>query len=215
MIMEWPPSSGQLPVISDFLFEGVCSHSNLESLCLRKTKVGNEGVMAIKSLANLTELDLSKSKVKRGCGAVLSGLGKLSSLNLSRTCINDQDMKFLLRLTNLSSLDIGGTKITDAGLCVYNPLCTSLRCCLGALSLTGIVSLVHLSVSRSRVSNVFMSYVPSLTNLQSLNLSHTQISNQGLRHLRPIKASLTSLSLAGLVVTDQGNTFFNKLFLQN
>ena len=77
-------------------------------------------------------------------------------------------------------------------------------CVSGALSLTGIASLVHLSVARSRVSNVFMSYLSSLTNLQSLNLSHTQISNQGLRHLRPVKETIHWLSLAGLVVTDQG-----------
>ena len=71
MTMEWPLLSGRPSSLSRSLchlthLSGAVSHSNLESLCLRKTKVGNEGVMAIKSLANLTELDLSKSKVKMG-----------------------------------------------------------------------------------------------------------------------------------------------------
>ena len=66
--MEWPLLSGPFPPLPLTPSHTSCavSHSNLESLCLRKTKVGNEGVMAIKSLANLTELDLSKSKVKMG-----------------------------------------------------------------------------------------------------------------------------------------------------
>ena len=47
--------------------------ATLTTLSLIGRKVGNEGVMAIKSLANLTELDLSKSKVRRGY--VLSSVG--------------------------------------------------------------------------------------------------------------------------------------------
>lgn len=142
----------------------------------------------------------------------MSGLNKLSSLNLSRTCINDQDMKFLIRLTQLSYLDIGGTKITDAGPSMFSIFFSSFL--LGAANLSGITSLVHLSVSRTRVSDQFMTSVPCLKNLESLNLGHTQVSNQGLSHLRSIKATLRYLSLSGLPVTDHGtHTFLFRILI--
>jgi len=87
-----------------------------------------------------------------------------------------------------------------------SPLKDSTEWWVGAMRLTGLGSLVHLSLSKTRVSDRFMFSLPSLTNLQSLNLSYTQITNQGLCHLRLLKATLESLSLAGLVVTDQGTS---------
>jgi len=90
----------------------------------------------------------------------------LEELNVGVASIEDVGAMNLSDLTNPKRLTLRRNKITDAG--------------IGTLvDLTGLgLNVVHL-YDHGMASVVIVSSLPSLTDLQSLNLSYTQITNRG------------------------------------
>eukprot|EP00252_Welwitschia_mirabilis_P007649 TRINITY_DN1924_c0_g1_i6.p1 TRINITY_DN1924_c0_g1~~TRINITY_DN1924_c0_g1_i6.p1 ORF type:complete len:113 (-),score=7.71 TRINITY_DN1924_c0_g1_i6:431-769(-) len=85
----------------------------------------------------------------------------------------------------LRSLELCGGGITD----------------VGVRNMKDLTLLTSLNLSQnSSLSDVALEYISGMTELVSLNLSNSRITNAGLLHLRPLK-NLTSLTLIGCKVS--------------
>lgn len=115
---------------------GLARMSELETLSLAGTGVGDYAIRPVSKCRNLKYLDLRMTDL-RGAGlAVLSGLRGLEVLRLSHNMIEDDSLAALSGLTSLKRLELDSTDITDDGL----------------QHLRSLKKLAELSISRTRVT---------------------------------------------------------------
>ena len=72
-----------------------------------------------------------------------------------------------------------------------------------AAELNGLTNLQHLNLSGTQVTDKGLKHLKGLTNLQHLNLSGTRVTDKGLKHLKGL-TNLQYLNLYGTRVTDEG-----------
>jgi hypothetical protein len=89
--------------------------SQLQRLCLGKTRITNVGLVYLETLSQLQELDLEDTKVTDVGLAHLQGLSQLKVLLLNNTDITDAGLLHLRGLQQLQKLSLRGTKVTDQG----------------------------------------------------------------------------------------------------
>lgn len=167
----------------------------------------------------------------------LVGLPWLNRVWLNNAEVGDAGMVHVGRLTNLDILDLEGTRVTDAGLAHLAGLTNLETLCLRSTAVTG-RGLVHvkgmkklwtLSLYKAKVTDAGLAAGVGGINrsgCRSLNLSGTQVSDDGLACLKEVKhrfglglmdtritacglarlqavPNLVALALSGTAVTDE------------
>jgi len=196
---------------TDAWLEHLKELTNLTSLNLSKSSVGDAGLTHLKTLTNLNRLSLQMTQVSDTGLKHLTPLTSLAELDLNGTQVGDAGLKHLMSLTNLSELLLVGTRVGDSGLEHLKPLTK-----LATLNLSGtgvgnaglellktLTQLTSLNLSGTGVTDAGLERLKPLTKLTSLNLGGTGVSDAGLEHLKPF-AQLTSLNLGGTGVSDAG-----------
>ena len=149
--------------VTDVGLKGISSLTSLEVLELGDTELTDVGLRHLSKLINLRELDLEGTSVV-GPGLLhLAALPKIELLNLSRSNITDEGLANLARLTNLKRLSLDGTPVTDAGLA----------------HLSGLKSLERLWLDTTKVSDEGLLHLRQLTNLEHVFLSGTSVTPAG------------------------------------
>nr|KAJ0224902.1 hypothetical protein LSAT_V11C100045390 [Lactuca sativa] len=210
--------------ISDVGLGCIIGPSNLTSLSLkRNTNITAKGLSMLSGFLNLSKLDIERCSGIHG-GLIIKykeymeGLKKLEALNMNCCdCITDADMKPL------------SSKVTDNGVKFLKGLhklallnmerCPITATCLDSLS--DLVALLLLNVSRSNItddgcdkfsllnlgfndmSDAVLSHLKGLVHLKCLELSDTEVGNNGLRHLFGL-VNLESLNLSFTLITAGG-----------
>jgi Leucine-rich repeat (LRR) protein len=112
-------------LVTDFGLESLCRLTNLETLSLSKTEVSSSGLTHLNS-TRLKTLLLNETRVDDNALDRIGSIASLESLQLNSTQVTDAGISRIQNLTGLVDLSLVGTDITDAA---TNCLCrlTKLR----------------------------------------------------------------------------------------
>jgi beta-lactamase regulating signal transducer with metallopeptidase domain/Leucine-rich repeat (LRR) protein len=186
----------------------------LKELQLFNAKLGNESLVAIGQLESLEVLRLMGNQTAEATGLKAIGdlpqmrelslwiqgwdgkglehlakLPKLEQLALSHSkLLDDAALAPLVALTGLKSLELNGASIEGHGLAPF----------------TTLKRLESLALSDNPIDDAGAAAVARLTSIQQLDLSNTQLTDEGLRTLAADLPGLTNLTLNGTKVTDGG-----------
>ncbi|XP_068670809.1 uncharacterized protein [Montipora foliosa] len=178
------------PLITDKALEAVAVLKRLKSLNLSQCgQLTDKCFFYIKELPSLVTLLLDMTKItdKGVCHFLANAACSPDLLHLSfnGTNITDQSFQAMCGLKALKILSIGNTKITS--------LCT----------VQHLLLLENLNVSHTSIDDDGLVAVVNHPSLVSLSLLSTNISNDGLHHLRGLKLSTLKLPNR-LHITDRG-----------
>lgn len=176
----------------------------------------NELLRQLRAFTALKHLSLVNSPLITDSGlSILSCLAKLQYLNLaSCSKLTDACLQHITGLKSLCFLSLDHTKVTDTGMVLY---LRSAPSCLSQLSLNQtavteatlealasyVPQLRVLSIKQTKVSHV--TALSQMCSLQTLSLDGTGVTEASLEHLSN-HPTLSSLSLAGIPVTDGNHT---------
>ncbi|WP_417382278.1 leucine-rich repeat domain-containing protein [Gimesia sp.] len=170
--------------ISDAGLSFIGEMSNLERVGLYDALVSDTGLKSLLKLSKLEKLNIACAP-----GCFPPGLRPVPAANVRRNQITDRGLGYLTELTSLRSLDLQATRVTDTGLSRYLPELSRLQ---------------KLSLAFLDITDASLLALESLAWLESINLSHTAISNDAIVDLVIGKAfSLRRLNLSNTVVNDQ------------
>lgn len=161
---------------------------NLRILSLSDTLITDAGLAHLKNLTRLRELNLSQTRVGNDGTAHLAGLKELRTLMLAETQVGDAGLVYLEGLTNLQKLNLDYTGLTDAGLSHLN----------------GLSTLKALALGNTAVTDKGMAHLSQLHQLRRLSLDGTEVGDGVLRQLGGVMKNLRALNLSGTNITDQG-----------
>jgi hypothetical protein len=183
------------------------------------------GMVHLRDLTRLRHLKLGVnfagghigSKITGAGLAAIAGCTRLWFLQLQGIPLADADLAALRGMTELRILDIDSPKVTAAGLAHLRGMNQLQHL---NLSFTGVesleplrslASLSHLQIVRSPIGDggLAPASVPGFPELNSLNLSGTRVTDDGLKYLRDLP-KLKGVMLAGTAVTDSGIAEFQK-----
>ena len=164
--------------------------TQLESLDLRATEVGDTGLGRLKGLTRLRSLRLGSMVTDKGMDN-LKGFAQLRLLELGRK-VTDAGLEALRGLVNIQSLNLGGTQVTDKGLEYLKDLTELQSLDLSSTQVTdiglsrcrGFTKLKSLNLGLTSVTDAGLPYLWGLSRLQSLELGWTRVTDAGLNHLR-------------------------------
>jgi len=131
---------------------------------------------------NVRDSDFARLKPK------LHRFDGLENLILSNTLISDESMAGLAEFGKLRGLNLSATAVTDQGIPKLAPLASSLRSLALADNLVGDKGVAHLA---------------GFIELEYLNLDNTEVSDIGIRKLKRLK-KLLDLNVSNTDVTDDG-----------
>jgi serine/threonine protein kinase len=179
--------------------------------------IGEADLVYLEVLPQLEKLYLFDTAIGDGAMAHLGKLSRLEVLGLSRTQVTDDGLAPLRQLPQLQELWLNHTAITDAGLAHLERLVRLRRLHLsdtrvrnaGLRHLAGLLRLVELELRGTRVGPGLF-HLRGLTELQSLDVGNTLVSDEDLAHLGGL-ANLRNLNLGGTSVSDKGLTRLHKL----
>lgn len=176
----------------------------------------NELLRQLRAFTALKHLSLVNSPLITDSGlSILSSLVKLQYLNLaSCSKLTDSCLQHVTGLKSLCFLSLDQTKVTDSGMVLYLQSAPS---CLSQLSLNQtavteatlavlpscVPQLRLLSIKQTKVRDV--TALAEMSNLQTLNLDGTGVTEDSLEHIATLPA-LSSLSLGGIPVLDGNHT---------
>jgi Leucine Rich repeat len=200
--------------ITDVGLVHIAGLTSLRKLELRELPITAAGAGHLASLTNLRELALSGTQVDDSGVDVLLGLAELTNLDLSRCPVTDRGLKSLSRLTKLESVDLSASRIEGPGLAHLEALTNlqSLRLNLvpigdrDASFLARLTNLRSLSLHGTRVGDEGARWLAQLRDLRwlySLDLSKTEIKDDGLRYLESGEC-LSHISLSGTEISGAG-----------
>lgn len=177
------------PGISDALAARIGEQTSLESLALRNTLVGDQGVAQFKGLKSLRVIDLRVSPL-----------------------VTDAAMETLLALPELRAVRLTGGNVTDAGIATLMDLPRlaelDVRNCRGVTKtgieqLAGKKTLRMLKVGGPKIDDAVLDVVGRMDNLTGLSLDNCNVTDAGLSRLNKLPlTSFTVYQCSG--VTDEG-----------
>ncbi|XP_043923515.1 uncharacterized protein LOC122798540 isoform X2 [Protopterus annectens] len=150
-----------------------------------KGTVTDNGVAFLSFLVGLSDLDLTDYTLVTDEGIRhICNLHRLKKLSLSNTLLTDGGLPYLENLKELEELCLDRTNITSTGVshCITK---------LPRLQVLGLAS-THIGDSAVRLGLI---YCKSLT---KLNLSHTRVTNKGLKYLSKMNLSQVNLDATGV-----------------
>lgn len=177
-------------------------------LALGGTRVGDAGLAELHGLPNLRYLHLTATSVTR---AGLDGLGALPNLyniELNGTSTTDADLSLLARFPKLNNLAVGQAHLTERGVQVLSTLPNIVALYVDdaaepeAERISNLRHLRTLSVGGQQFNDACLEPLSKLTNLISLGLYNTSVTDQGVARLPFVAPQLDYLNLAGAPVTD-------------
>ena len=185
--------------------------SEVTSLLLRNSELGDRGLKPLNRLSHLVSLDLTGTQVADEELKWLAGLSKLRHVTLRNTGITDDGLLHLKNLTSLQELDVSRTALSDDGLKVlqgFEGLKTlRLAGCritdAGVASLAGLAKLEVLDLGRIELSDAGLKYIENLTKLKVLHVSGTKITDEGLVSLGKL-VELERLTVANSSIGNAG-----------
>ncbi|MGE0425846.1 MAG: tetratricopeptide repeat protein [Reyranellaceae bacterium] len=164
-------------------------------------------------LRGVRRLHASKTKITDESMPAIGSLATLEVLNLDRTAITDAGLAALGVNTTLRELRLRGTKIGDAGLRAALATSKPLRVLVlrdTAITDAGLIALVasgseleELQLQGTAVTDAGLAALSGLPKLKTLFLDGTKITDAGMEALARIK-SLQSLSVTDTDVGDDG-----------
>ncbi|KAI8145392.1 hypothetical protein BJV82DRAFT_666651 [Fennellomyces sp. T-0311] len=156
----------------------------LRHLDLTSFQVTDEGADSIARMKRLQYLSLDGTKISDEGVSKLSGLSDLRKLFLDRTAVSDAGISQLIgmcnvsMLTKLDTLSLSRTQVSNAGLMLLGDFeQTGFTRCLRTLNLA----------QCSLVSDAGVRGLKGMVNLTNINLDHTHVSRQCLRHLQVLE----------------------------
>uniref|UniRef100_A0A3Q7FUZ9 F-box domain-containing protein n=1 Tax=Solanum lycopersicum TaxID=4081 RepID=A0A3Q7FUZ9_SOLLC len=172
-------------VVTDSGLKKLCGLSSLRSLNLDARQITDTGLAALTSLTGLTHLDLFGAKITDSGTSYLRYLNFITSNHLNSDYDFSGQLNLLIDFKNLRSLEICGGGLTDAGV----------------KNIKDLTSLTLLNLSQnSHLTDKSLEVISGLTQLVSLNVSNSRVTNMGLQHLKQLK-NLKSLTLESCKVT--------------
>ncbi len=165
---------------------------------------------------NLREIDLSRTAVTDTQLTHLVSLTGLKKLSLESTEAGDIGMASIAKLTNLEQLNLSHTIVTDKGLAALQPLRQLRRLLLNnaqqvnATGLPAFPQLEDLELSGTDLNNQGLENVARNGSLRALRASYTNITDDGLKLVAALQ-QLRSLDLAAVDLTDAGMPHLNRL----
>jgi hypothetical protein len=195
--------------------------TRLESLDLSHNPITDAGLVNLRGLVRLRTLNLAQDHEITDAGlANLAGLPNLEELNLSEIFLSRAGrLPNLARLTGLKTLNLSQNEVRDEAFDGFETLsrlesldldCTSIGG-EGLRHVGAIKSLRKLGLGNSHSLQCgWMRHLAGLSNLESLDLSFDEVTDDGLRHLENL-VGLQSLCLSYTQVTDDGLRHFSRL----
>jgi len=183
------------PSISDQLTPQIAALSELTSLTLKNTLIGDLGLAELPKLKKLKIIDLRLSPLVTD--ASMTSLAKMSQLRAVRVSgcnISDSGLETILKLPQLSELDIRNCrKLTRAGI----------------EKVSGKASLRNLKTGGELIDDSIMPLIAKMKALQGLSLDNCNLTDAGVSQLKNL--SLVDLTLYQTPnVTDAGLQFLNR-----
>ncbi|KAG2218240.1 hypothetical protein INT45_002759 [Circinella minor] len=150
----------------------------LRYLDLTSFQITDEGANSIARMKKLQYLSLDGTKLTDEGVSKFSGLIDLRKLFLDRTNISDEGLSQLKGLCKLNTLSLSRTQVTN-----------SLLILLGDFEKTGFTrSLSTLNLAQCQhISDKGIQGLKGMINLKNINLDHTNVSRQCLRHLKNLE----------------------------
>ncbi len=163
----------------------------LKSLDLSHTRIGDEGLLRLKSAAGINDLNLFYAEwiTDQGLTAV-RGWKSLKRLNLRGTRISDPTLALISKMPALESLDIANTQVTDNGL---DHLIT-------------LTNLKELSLGRSRLSENALEVLRMLPSLTYLDLSGARAATPDMDRRRTGTGAMNEATIRALAELKQLRT---------
>jgi serine/threonine protein kinase/Leucine-rich repeat (LRR) protein len=169
-------------------------------------------VKHVSACTDVHSLDLSKTGVGDADLALLARLPKLTTLRLAGVSISDRALKALAGLTALETLDLRSTRITGAGLGELSAAKELKHLYLShapvrAESLDALAAFPQLQTldisATAAIDDAGLAHLETLQGLRSLGLRSAKITDASLERLARLTA-LESLDLEGTPITDEG-----------
>lgn len=162
--------------------------TELTSLNLARTAVGDGGCEHLARLVDLECLDLSRNSNINGSGCrALAALAKLRILRLQETALRDEYLPALRDLNTVADLDLDATQVTSSSSWVLSHL----------------MNLSVLSLQYTLVDDIACRYISELHRLRCLKLMMTAVGDPGCEALAHLQ-KLTELNLSGTKVSNVG-----------
>ncbi|XP_039609154.1 uncharacterized protein si:ch73-173p19.1 [Polypterus senegalus] len=196
----------------------LAAHPSLSVLGLAGIPVNNGNhVLEIVSGLKLSHLTLTGRHTVTDSGLeFLARLTFLSEVDLTDyTEVTDQGVQYLATLSRLKKLSLSNTMVTDAGLSNLARLLELVELCLDRTAVTSkgvarcVMRLPHLQVlglANTQVGdNLLKLGLIHCQQLVKINLSHTRITDKGLKYLRLIKLTQVNLDNTGITPAGLSN----------
>jgi Leucine-rich repeat (LRR) protein len=188
------------PNLDDKGIQHLSGLPNLTELSLNSTKVTDDALIHIGSFHKLKWLDLNDTPITGSGLQHLSKLKNLKSLDISGTQFEDDGAKSTRDLNSVDYLKASKTKITDAAL-VHIGQMNSLRWLnISGTDVSDFDSLARNQTSKDRSGNT----IELFKNLETLRLTDSTITDNGLRELVKQFPNLTWLDISGTKISDTG-----------
>lgn len=180
--------------ITDAGLQRIGKLTGLTHLNLSDTPITN--LNALSELRHLECLDVSGTKISDSDLRLISEMTNLRSLNVSGTQITDEGLRFLAPLRSLYVLSLGRTRTGDEGLAHLGELTQLKELCIssgypvhpvtdeGLMNLHKLQHLERLEVAHRDITDASLKLLGRFTRLAYLDISRTQISENGRAWLR-------------------------------
>jgi Leucine-rich repeat (LRR) protein len=171
------------PPVRDSDLELFQTFPQIRSISLRRChNITDAGLAILSQLPDLEELDLSDTDVSAAGLRHLTRMPKLNSLTLSGVKLSDDAVRAINEL-HLAKLNLSGAEISNTG-------CELLNC----------HAFCHLDLSGAKISSVGLHKIKFTSNLQTLDLSSTNLADDAIEAL-PV--DLAVLRLSNTKITDK------------
>ncbi len=174
--------------VSDNQIKNIAQATDLEELSLAGTEIGDIGLASLKSLVNLKSLELSATTVSDRGLESLAGMKRLENLSLEATLVRGPGLSQLKDLPALKTINLTSLPLRDETI-------TSLPESLPYVE--------NLSIAYSEPTNASMKDLARMTQLRSLDMTGTDVGDEGLVQLAKL-TNLEELLLSYARFNDKG-----------
>jgi len=180
------------PQVTDAGLKHLTGLVELKQLWLRRTAVGDQGMIYLRDMTQLEELDLGMTQVTNEGLKQLGHLTNLKQLLFWGNRIEDTGLAYTRAMKNLETLELGGAPITDDGFANLSELIQMRRLMIRGSQVTDaglkhfakLQKLEELDLFNTKVSNKSLSQLMAFPNLQTLYLGETQVDDEGVKQLQ-------------------------------